>query len=120
MFAATVLSCGFTAACHSNHPDDRQAVYSALDQNDLASVVVDQDRGSGVIKLTGIVGDQGRKDHATQLAQQAAPGYQIDNELKVDRENILNSPTTPPGNQPNPASNDAPSAVVKAKPKPKK
>jgi hypothetical protein len=118
MVAATILACGFTAACHStSHPDDKQAVYNTLDQNDLASVIVAQDRDKGVIKLSGIVGSQDRKDHAQQLAQQAAPGYSIDNQLKIDQTSIFNSPSTPPGNTPNPASNRTASAVVKAKPK---
>jgi hypothetical protein len=118
MVAATVVACGFTAACHSaSHPDDKQAVYSTLDQHDLASVIVDQDRNNGVIKLTGIVGSQDRKDRAQQLAQQAAPGYTIDNQLKVDQSSILNAPSTPAGNTPNPADNKTASTVVKAKPK---
>lgn len=116
--SAVVASASFSIGCHgASHPDDRQAVYSALDQNDLASVVVSQDRDNGVIKLTGIVGDQARKDHAQQLAQQAAPGYRIDNQLRIDQTSIFKSPTTPPGNQPNPASNATAGAVVKAKPK---
>jgi len=118
MVAATVLACGFTAACHSaSHPDDKQAVYSALDQNDLASVIVEQDRGNGVIKLSGIVGSQSRKDHAQQLAQQAAPGYTIDNQLKVDQSSVLNAPSTPAADTPNPSDNKTASAVVTAKPK---
>jgi hypothetical protein len=118
MVAATALACGFTAACHTaSHPDDKQAVYSTLDQNDLASVIVDQDRGNGVIKLSGIVGSQSRKDHAQQLAQQAAPGYTIDNQLKVDQSGVLNAPSTPAGNTPNPADNRVAGAVVKAKSK---
>jgi hypothetical protein len=118
MVAATILACGFTAACHStSHPDDKQAVYNTLDQNDLASVIVAQDRDKGVIKLSGIVGSQDRKDHAQQLAQQAAQGYSIDNQLKIDQTSIFNSPSTPPGNTPNPSSNRTASAVVKAKPK---
>jgi hypothetical protein len=118
MVAATALACGFTAACHSaSHPDDKQAVYSTLEQNDLASVIVEQDRGNGVIKLSGIVGDQSRKDHAQQLAQQAAPGYTIDNQLKVDQSSVLNAPSTPAGSTPNPSAKRAAGAVVKAKPR---
>jgi hypothetical protein len=117
MVAATALACGFTAACHSaSHPDDKQAVYSALEQNDLASVIVEQDRGNGVIKLSGIVGNQSRKDHAQQLAQQAAPGYTIDNQLKVDQSSVLNAPSTPAGSTPNPSAKRTAGAAVKAKP----
>ena len=118
MVAATALACGFTAACHTaSHPDDKQAVYSTLEQNDLASVIAEQDRGNGVIKLSGIVGDQSRKDHAQQLAQQAAPGYTSDNQLKVDQSSVLNAPSTPAGSTPNPSAKRAAGAVVKAKPR---
>ena len=76
--------------CNSNsHPDDSAAVYQALQKNDLSSVQVEQDRGKGVITLTGLVGDQARKDHAQQLAQQAAPGYTVQNNLRVDDSSVL-------------------------------
>ncbi|HEY3707252.1 MAG TPA: hypothetical protein VGL22_19480 [Terracidiphilus sp.] len=83
--AATVLACGFTAACRTNtHPDNKQAVFDALTSHDLASVMVDQDQGKGIIKLTGVVGSPDRKDSAQQVAQQAAPGYTIDNQIRVE------------------------------------
>jgi hypothetical protein len=98
---ATIVACGFTAACHNNaHPDDKQAVYNSLTSHDLASVVVDQDRDKGVIKLTGVVGSPDRKDHAQQLAQQAAPGYSIDNQIRVENTGIMgmaNPNDTAPG-----------------------
>jgi len=115
--SAVVAAPTCTSGCHNgSHPDDKQAVYNSLDQNDLASVIVSQDRDNGVIKLTGIVGSQARKDHAQQLAQQAAPGYRIDNQLTVDQTSILNAPSTP-AHGPNPTDNRTASAVVKAKPK---
>lgn len=86
--AAAALAFTF-AGCHSTHPDDSAAVYKALGQNDLASVQINQDRDNGVITLNGIVGDQARKDHAQQLAQQAAPGYTIRNNIRVDNTGIL-------------------------------
>lgn len=87
--SATVVACGFTAACNTNaHPDVKQAVYNSLDQHQLASVMVSQDRENGVIKLSGIVGSADRKDRAQQLAQQAAPGYSIDNKLQVNQTDI--------------------------------
>lgn len=92
---ATLVACGFTAACQSGgHPDDQQAVYKALTSHDLASVVVDQNRDKGVIKLSGIVGSADRKNSAQQLAQQAAPGYTIDNQVQVDQAGLLNAPNT--------------------------
>lgn len=88
--ALATAALAFTfAGCHSAHPDDSAAVYQALAQHDLASVQVAQDRGNGVITLSGMVGDQTRKDHAQQLAQQAAPGYTIRNDLRVDNTGIL-------------------------------
>jgi hypothetical protein len=106
--AATIIACSFTAACHSNqHPDDKAAVYSALGSHDLASVMVDEDRDKGTIRLSGIVGSPDRKDRAQQLAQQAAPGYSIQNQIQVQQIGLTDQPqssTAPaPGNQ---AAND--------------
>lgn len=89
-FRSAVVSAFFLAAtlivsgCHGGqHPDNRMAVYSALDQNDLRSVTVSQDRGAGTITLSGIVGSADRRDKAEQLAKQAAPGYQIVDRIQV-------------------------------------
>ena len=72
------------AGCHRYaHPDNKQAVYTALRANQLNSVEVYQDRDSGVITLRGIVGSADQKAHATTFAQQAAPGYTITNDLQV-------------------------------------
>jgi len=88
--ALSAATLAFTfAGCHSQHPDDSAAVYQALGQHDLASVQINQDRDKGVITLNGIVGDQTRKDRAQQLAEQAAPGYSIRNNLHVDTTGIL-------------------------------
>ena len=89
MSGALALGMVFTA-CHSNsHPDDKGAVYAALEKADLMSVTVAQDQDSGVITLNGIVGDQTRKEKAQQLAGQAAPGYRIENNLRVDQQGVL-------------------------------
>lgn len=70
--------------CHSNsHPDDQAAVYSAFTQNDLRNITVSQDRGSGTITLSGIVGSADRKTAAETLASKAAPGYTITNNIQV-------------------------------------
>lgn len=68
--------------CQS-HPDDKQAVYNAMNTNDLRTVEVFQDRRKGEITLRGIVASEDNKTHAENLAQQAAPGYTIKNELQV-------------------------------------
>jgi hyperosmotically inducible protein len=66
-----------------HHPDEAAAVYSTLTQHDLRSVVVSQDRDSGVITLAGIVGSPDRKARAELLAKQAAPGYTVTNNITV-------------------------------------
>lgn len=84
----TVLLAGaFAVAGCQNwgaHPDVQAAVYKALDSNDLGSVVVSQNRETGIIPLTGIVGAANRKPQAEAIAQQAAPGYRIDDEIRVE------------------------------------
>jgi hyperosmotically inducible protein len=77
------------SGCGSNHhPDHRMAVYNSLDQNDLRSITVSQDRQAGTITLSGIVGADDRKQRAEQLAQQAAPGYTIVNRIQVQSAGI--------------------------------
>ena len=74
--------------CQKDHPDVKQSVYSALGQNDLASVEVFQDRRKGEITLRGIVGSSDEKAKADTLAQQAAPGYTITDQLRVESAGI--------------------------------
>jgi len=74
----TLSGCG-----HNGHPDNRMAVYNSLDQHDLRSVTVSQDRNAGTITLSGIVGSDDSKQKAAQLAQQAAPGYSIVDRIQV-------------------------------------
>lgn len=79
----TLSGCG-----HSGHPDDRMAVYNSLDQHDLRSVNVSQDRNAGTITLSGIVGSNDSKQKALQFAQQAAPGYSIVDRMQVDNTGV--------------------------------
>jgi osmotically-inducible protein OsmY len=75
---------------HANaHPDSQRAVHSALWSHNLRSVSFDQDQDKGVIRLTGIVQSSDSKDRAQQLAQQAAPGYTIDNQIQVNRAGLM-------------------------------
>jgi hyperosmotically inducible periplasmic protein len=72
------------SGCHSNeHPDYRMAVYNALDKSDIRSINVAQDRGAGTITLTGVVGSMDRRQQAENIAKQAAPGYQIADQIQV-------------------------------------
>lgn len=74
----------YSGCGHKSHPDDRMAVYNTLDQHDLRSVTVSQDRDGGTITLSGIVGSDDRRQQAEQLAQQAAPGYSIVNRVQTE------------------------------------
>ncbi len=74
--------------CQSDHPDVKQAVYSALNQHEMASVEVFQDRRKGEITLRGIVGSSDQKAQADTIAQQAAPGYTIKDQIQVQSAGI--------------------------------
>lgn len=54
-----------------------------MTQNNLGVVKVSQDREKGVLTLTGDVDSADKKTQAQTVAQQAAPGYAISNELGV-------------------------------------
>ncbi|MFP5237011.1 MAG: BON domain-containing protein [Acidobacteriota bacterium] len=73
------------AGCHSNasHPDDKDAVNTALKQNNLGNVSVSQDRDKGVMTLKGNVDSDQQKDLAASVTQNAAPGYTVANEIGV-------------------------------------
>jgi hypothetical protein len=100
LVAFAAQGCGFRL-----HPDDKAAVYQSLDQNDLSSVEVSENRASGVITLRGDVVNTDHKARAQALAQQAAPGYTISNQLHVDNNSGFAGPpsgaasaTEPPNN----------------------
>lgn len=80
--AALLASTLFAIGCGS-HPDDKAAVYAALSQHTLGSVMVAEDRHSGVLTLTGIVDDASRKTQAETLTKQAAPGYAVNDKLQI-------------------------------------
>jgi hyperosmotically inducible protein len=82
--SAAVLAGTLTVAgCHSNHPDEKDAVTNSLKTNSLGEVSVSQDRDKGVMTLTGDVATGAQKQQAGTLAQQAAPDYQVANEIGV-------------------------------------
>lgn len=81
---AAVLAGALTVAgCHKSHPDEKDAVTSALKTNALGEVSVSQDRDKGVMTLSGNVATDAQKQQAGSLAQQAAPDYQVANEIGV-------------------------------------
>lgn len=108
-----VLAAGLmVGGCNSNaHPDDRSAVYDALVKNDLRPVIVEQDRGKGVITLSGIVGSDAQKTKAESVAQQAAPGYTVTNNIEVTKAGLM--PTAKPESDGSGKSAPAPSQPKK-------
>jgi hyperosmotically inducible periplasmic protein len=85
-----VLLVGLLAlvGCQNRHPDVKQAVYNTLDQHDLRSVEVFENREKGEITLRGIVASPDLKTNAEQVAQQAAPGYTIKDQIQVQSAGI--------------------------------
>lgn len=71
------------AGCQNEHPDNKQAIYNALNAHDLRSIEVFQDRRKGEITLRGIVAAPDQKASAESLTLQAAPGYSIKNQIQV-------------------------------------
>ncbi len=82
--AILVGALAFAGCSTASHPDEKAAVYQSLNQHDLSSVMVNQNRESGVITLNGIVGGADRKSRAEELAKEAAPDYTINDNIQVD------------------------------------
>lgn len=78
-FAIIVSGCNA-----GGHPDDQSAVYQKLNQSGLMSVIVSQDRSAGTMTLTGIVSDPNSKTKAEELAKEAAPGYTISDQIRIE------------------------------------
>jgi hyperosmotically inducible protein len=81
--AAVLAGALSIAGCHANHPDEKDAVTNSLKTNSLGEVSVSQDREKGVMTLKGDVATDAQKQQASTLAQQAAPDYQVANEIGV-------------------------------------
>ncbi len=85
LVSTALLGMMLMMACNRSdqHPDVKDAVNSAMTQNDLGVVKVSQDRDKGVLTLTGDVDSADKKAQAESVAKAAAPGYAISNELGV-------------------------------------
>lgn len=85
VFSMGLIGFALCTGCQSNqqHPDDKDAVTSSLKGNNLGDISVSQDRDKGVLTLTGNVQSQDQKQQAETLAQQAAPGYTVADEIGV-------------------------------------
>ena len=77
--ALAIAGCQDKAA----HPDEKSAVTSSLNSNNLKDVSVSQDQEKGVMTLTGNVDTDDQKSQAAVLAKQAAPDYTIADEIGV-------------------------------------
>jgi hyperosmotically inducible protein len=83
--AAVLAGALAIAGCHNQaaHADEKSAVTSSLNSNNLNSVSVSQDRDKGVMTLTGDVSSDDQKSQAENLAKQAAPDYTVADEIGV-------------------------------------
>src|SRR5207245_10982382 len=72
----------------SNDPAAKENVEKALKQSGFNAVNVDEDRDKGVITLKGDVKNDDEKLRAGQVAQSAAPGKVVANELGVRPEGM--------------------------------
>ncbi len=81
-----LLSLGLLVGCSSqraNTPPAKDNVKNALDQKGLGDISVEEDRDKGVITLKGDAKDEATRREAGEVAQAAAPGRVISNELAV-------------------------------------
>lgn len=82
-----LLSLGLLAGCSSSkraeNPPAKDNVRAALDQKGMGDINVDEDRDKGVITLKGDAKDDAMRREAGEVAQAAAPGRVIANEIAV-------------------------------------
>lgn len=84
--AIVLLTLAFAVACSqqkANSPDAKPAVQDALKAAGYNNISVSQDRDKGVITLTGDVPTDADKDKVQTIAQGAANGMVISNEVGV-------------------------------------
>ncbi len=80
------LSLGLLVGCTSKraeNPPVKDQVKQALDQKNLGDITVDEDRDKGVITLKGNAKDDATRQQAAEVAQAAAPGRVVANEIAV-------------------------------------
>ncbi|MGZ4788471.1 MAG: BON domain-containing protein [Terriglobales bacterium] len=84
--AIVLLTLAFAVACSqqkANTPDAKPAVQDALKAAGYNNINVDQDRDKGVITLKGDVPTEEDKAKVAQIAQNAANGMVVSNEVGV-------------------------------------
>jgi hyperosmotically inducible protein len=80
------LALGALVGCSSQRastPPAKDNVKNALNEKGMGDVNVDEDRDKGVITLKGDAKDEASRQQAGEIAQAAAPGRVIANELAV-------------------------------------
>jgi hyperosmotically inducible protein len=80
------LALGALVGCSSQRastPPAKDNVKNALNEKGMGDITVDEDRDKGVITLKGDAKDEATRQQAGEVAQAAAPGRVIANELAV-------------------------------------
>ena len=86
LILAMALSVGALVGCTSqraNTPPAKDNVVNALKNQGMDNINVDEDRDKGVITLKGDVRNDDQRRQAAEIAQTAAPGRVISNQLAV-------------------------------------
>lgn len=86
LILAVALSVGVLVGCSSQRastPPAKDNVVNALKNKGMDNINVDEDRDKGVITLKGDVRSDEQRQQAGEIAQGAAPGRVISNELAV-------------------------------------
>ena len=90
--AVLVMTLGLAVGCTSNRnntatndnpPNHKENVAKSLDQAGYSGIDVDYDKDKRVVTLNGRVRSPELKDKAGEVAQQAAPGHVVSNQLSV-------------------------------------
>jgi BON domain-containing protein len=81
---ALVINVGASAQIVGKGHSTSGTVKKALEQADLKDVNVSEDTSKNTITLTGTLHSEQAKDRAGRVAQSAAPGRQIANEISVE------------------------------------
>jgi hyperosmotically inducible protein len=80
-----VFAVGILVGCSSTQksPDVADNIRKSLDASGLKSVSVSQDRDKGIVTLTGNVPSDDQKSQAASIANSAAQGQVVSNEIAV-------------------------------------
>ncbi len=73
----------FAIGCNQNRPSYKENIQNALKQADLTDVSVSEDAAKSTVVLGGTLRSDEDKSRAGQIAQSAAPGETIANEISV-------------------------------------